>query len=331
MKKEKLIIIGAGLSGLYTAYLLQNQYDITILEARERLGGRVFGIGEHDMGPSWIWNHHSRMLKLIKELDLKLFSQYTHGLAMYDTPNGQAQAFNPPAQAPSLRIVGGISALIQALAKKLTQTSIKLEHKVSKISYKDEIELSTNHGLFKAARVITTLPPRLLAQNISFEPELPTKTLQTLENIPTWMGHACKCVIEYETAFWRDKGLSGFGFSHQGPMGEIHDACTQNHPALFGFLHTNASTDKEAIINQLVKLYGEEAKKYTNFFINNWKDEPYSSTLKDAQGLSTHPNYGFDISHFDNKLHFCGTESAFSEGGYLEGALVSALEVAKKL
>ena len=29
-KKENLIIVGAGLSGLYTAFLLQDKYNITI-------------------------------------------------------------------------------------------------------------------------------------------------------------------------------------------------------------------------------------------------------------------------------------------------------------
>jgi len=31
MKKKKLVIIGAGLSGLYSAVLLQEQYDVTIV------------------------------------------------------------------------------------------------------------------------------------------------------------------------------------------------------------------------------------------------------------------------------------------------------------
>ncbi|MBT8343279.1 MAG: NAD(P)-binding protein, partial [Sulfurovum sp.] len=36
MKKKKLLIIGAGLSGLYSAVLLQDTYDVTIIEARDR-------------------------------------------------------------------------------------------------------------------------------------------------------------------------------------------------------------------------------------------------------------------------------------------------------
>ena len=41
--KPKVIIIGAGLSGLAAGYLLsQKGIDLTVLEARSRLGGRVY-------------------------------------------------------------------------------------------------------------------------------------------------------------------------------------------------------------------------------------------------------------------------------------------------
>ena len=50
--KKDLIIIGAGLSGLYAASLLQDTYNIIILEARDRLGGRILTEEGHDLGPS---------------------------------------------------------------------------------------------------------------------------------------------------------------------------------------------------------------------------------------------------------------------------------------
>ena len=74
--KKDLIIIGAGLSGLYAATLLQDKFNIIILEARERLGGRIYTQEGHDLGPSWIWPHQHHILSLIKELELNLFSQY---------------------------------------------------------------------------------------------------------------------------------------------------------------------------------------------------------------------------------------------------------------
>ena len=48
ISKEKLIIVGSELSGLYLATLLEEKYDITIIEARERIGGCIFSIEGHE-------------------------------------------------------------------------------------------------------------------------------------------------------------------------------------------------------------------------------------------------------------------------------------------
>ena len=77
ISKEKLIIVGAGLSGLYLATLLEEKYDITIIEARERIGGRIFSIEGHDMGPSWVWSHHKAILDLFSSMHIEIFPQYT--------------------------------------------------------------------------------------------------------------------------------------------------------------------------------------------------------------------------------------------------------------
>lgn len=63
----------------------------------------------------------------------------------------------------------------------------------------------------------------------------------------------------------------------------------------------------------------------------DWRGESFTSTKKDTFGLREHPVYGIDITHFKNKLFFSATEYAHREGGYLEGALIRAKEVAKVL
>jgi len=52
--KEKIVIVGAGLAGLTTAYrLLQKQYDIEVYEARPRVGGRVHTILMENLDESY--------------------------------------------------------------------------------------------------------------------------------------------------------------------------------------------------------------------------------------------------------------------------------------
>ena len=84
MNKKKLLIIGAGLSGLYSAYLLQESYDVTVVEARNVIGGRVMNVGGHDLGPSWVWGHQKNILELVQSLNLELEEQYTKGNSLYD-------------------------------------------------------------------------------------------------------------------------------------------------------------------------------------------------------------------------------------------------------
>ncbi len=332
MKKKKLVIIGAGLSGLYSAVLLQDTYDVTIIEARNRTGGRIMEIDGHDMGPSWIWPHQKNILKLIETLDLEIFSQYTEGLASYDAPDG-VQHFRPSQTAPSFRIKGGISQMVIALEHRL-EKPVKLNEKVLSLTQSNEmIVVKTTDEMYEVDKVISTLPPRLAVESIAYCPALPEALHTQLQNIPTWMGYSAKCVIAYSDAFWREEDLSGFAISHLGPLGEIHDACTQDKAALFGFVHSYAKNEnlEEDIIQQLIRLYGRKAANPSKFYLVDWKNEPYTSTPLDAMPLREHPSYGFTATHFGDRLIFSGTESALREGGYLDGAVTSALHLLKNL
>ena len=330
--KEKLLIVGAGLSGLYLATLLEERYEVTILEARERIGGRICSISGHDMGPSWIWSHHKKMLRLLESLDIKIFAQYTKGYALYDT-QGSVEKFNPQASAPSFRVDGTLSLLIDTLHKNLKSTKILLHERVLTVKAKEDfIEVSSAHESYKADKVILALPPRLCAK-LDFSPALSPQSLATLAQTHTWMGNSAKCLIEFESAFWREKSLSGFAFSNQGPLGEIHDACTKEKAALFGFV--SATTPREALHQnvkaQLIRVFEIEEELIGDIHFIDWRAEKFTATSDDAKPLMSHSNYGITLSHADEKILFSATEFAHQEGGYLEGALLRAEEIAKKL
>ncbi|HTD93285.1 MAG TPA: FAD-dependent oxidoreductase [Chitinophagaceae bacterium] len=79
-KKPKVIIIGAGFSGLAAAYSLHKRnIDFTILEARNRISGRVFSHTIDpkenlviELGAEWVGNSHIRLRELCQELKLEL-------------------------------------------------------------------------------------------------------------------------------------------------------------------------------------------------------------------------------------------------------------------
>ncbi|AYG70378.1 MULTISPECIES: FAD-dependent oxidoreductase [Rhizobium] len=65
---KAIVIVGGGLAGLTAAYHLhRNGLDFTLVEARERLGGRILTADPQtdvshdgfDLGPSWLARHAS--------------------------------------------------------------------------------------------------------------------------------------------------------------------------------------------------------------------------------------------------------------------------------
>jgi monoamine oxidase len=83
------IIVGAGVSGLTSAYELHKQdASVLVLEARQRVGGRTWSGtldgAEVDWGGEWIGEGQPRIYQLIKELGLRTFPTYDTGQKVLD-------------------------------------------------------------------------------------------------------------------------------------------------------------------------------------------------------------------------------------------------------
>jgi monoamine oxidase len=79
-RKKTCIIIGAGFSGLGAAYKLKNEgWNVTILEARDRIGGRVFSYTFRqnpnlicELGAEWVGESHERIKALCRDFQIPL-------------------------------------------------------------------------------------------------------------------------------------------------------------------------------------------------------------------------------------------------------------------
>ena len=89
-QKWDVIIVGAGLSGLTTAYRLQQaNIPFIILEARDRLGGRILTVCNEtgtpiEMGATWLGKKHTAVNALLRELKIGISEQYMGEQAIYE-------------------------------------------------------------------------------------------------------------------------------------------------------------------------------------------------------------------------------------------------------
>ncbi|BHH82746.1 flavin monoamine oxidase family protein [Desulforhopalus sp. 52FAK] len=349
MKSAKTVIIGAGLSGLYSAFLLsQRNREFLILEARNRIGGRILGL-EHeglvsDMGPSWFWpDIHPKITGLINGFGLTAYKQYENGLGRIQTHDGQVNTVRGLNNEPVCwRIFGGVDGLLSRLLSSIPAKNIRLDHPVCRIE-KTRSGLQVAVGdiekepdtFFDAKHVILALPPRLAASTILFTPDLSFELAQEMLKTGTWMAGQAKFCAVYDKPFWRSHGLSGQAFSHCGPIGEIHDGSNHDQPpyGLTGFLGVPAirRNNKEELNNMMLRqlelIFGEPAAHPAAFFYKDWARERYTATEYDQPSMLEHPAYSppaGKISIWDNSVRFAGTETADEHGGYMEGAIIAA-------
>lgn len=347
MTKAKIIIIGAGLTGLMIAYLLQKKgLEVIILEADNRIGGRIQTITGRtgvtmEMGATWFSNPHQNLIALLDELKIAYFKQHTHGISFFET-----MSFVPPqkleisdAEESSYRIVGGTEVLIQKLAAEVGIQNIKTQTKVTVIKeVGNHLEVTTSDGThYLGDKVISTLPPHLLVQTITFEPNLPDSIQRLAKKTHTWMGESIKFAVEYASPFWRENNYSGTLYSQVSIIQEMYDHSTSDNQgyALKGFLNggtytLSAEERKEKAILQLTKLFGAEAENYVNYHEKVWREEPltffpYEHLLMGHEN-NGHPDYKKYL--LNNKLYISGSETASKNPGYMEGAIVAAKNIA---
>ncbi|TCU58474.1 flavin-dependent amine oxidoreductase [Novosphingobium sp. PhB57] len=125
------------------------------------------------MGPSWYWPHmQPAIAELVEELGLAAFCQNSDGDVIFERMSREAaQRYRGVVQdQQSMRLVGGTSSLVRALARDLPAERIRLKARVTAMALLPKgVELTIGDAeSLTVGHVIAALPPRLLEATTRF-------------------------------------------------------------------------------------------------------------------------------------------------------------------
>lgn len=261
---ERVVVIGAGAAGLAAAAtLVEEDIDVVVLEARDRIGGRVWT--DHslgfpvDLGASWIHGTRGNPLTDLAEdaaVDLHEFDYDGADRRELDTDDGIAEAaaslerdlgadldeVSPDAAGEGDELGGGDAlvpagylALLEVLEEAIDD--LRLGAPVTNVVHgPDGVVVAGPWGRIEADGVIVTVPLGVLkAGSITFDPPLPAATRGAIDRLG--MGVLDKAVLVFDEPFWPEDaaGIRIVGTA-DGEWAEWVNLLPVNgRPALMGF------------------------------------------------------------------------------------------------
>lgn len=255
--RRKVIIIGAGLAGLVTAYELNKlEFDVTILEAQPRSGGRVLTFRNFDTpglyadaGAARIPQNHDLTLKYIREFALPLVPFYPTEGKFFRVRGGRAEPVDwgkfedatslvVTLNEPELwhKIKGGNDLLPQAFAARLG-SKVLYDAPVAAIEQTSSgvtVKIKKNAGVetLSADLLVCSIPFTLLSK-IESSRAFGAAKLDAINAVE--YESASRVFIETRKRVWLEQKLNGFGFGDDAT--EVWDA-TFGQPGIPGILQS---------------------------------------------------------------------------------------------
>jgi len=356
---KKVLILGAGMAGLVAAYeLTQLGHQVTVLEARNRPGGRCHTIREPfsdglfaEAGAARIPDDHDLTLRYAKQLDVGLEPMYPSRLKSlaFDRSGKREGTIDLFTEAlgggfgrdlggtPTRwqKIKGGTDMLPRAFAKRL-EAKIRYGSPVVRIEQdqKSARAVFLNNGnreSLTADRLLCTIPFSVLR-----EVEVPNLSERRIDIIKrTRYAAVSRVYLQTKNRYWEENGYNGFAFtsdyvevwqptwSQPGPRGIL---MTYARPGVAEQI-TNMK-ESERISTTLTKLDAIFPGLQTNFekgASKCWLDDEWN------RGAWSFVNFiEFENRTGSDRIHFAG-EHLSTWSSWIQGALQSGLRAVKEI
>ncbi len=354
----KVIIVGAGASGLAAAKVLeQNNIDYLILEATDRYGGRLkkdttladFPI---DIGAEWI-HSNPRVLNVIKgktgdQIDEDFVPYKLESAAIWNGKKLKPVSgairnflynFMPESKFKSSTWYDFVN---ENIAKDVTH-NIVYNSAVKSIDYLSEkVVVKTSNGkTYEADKVLVTVSIGVLKSNdINFIPELSPDKKKAIQSITFEPGF--KAALKFSEKFYPD------AINCKVKNGEkvFYDIAFKKNAKtnILGFLCKGDETEKyyalkseQEIINQLLKeldnMYdGKASQTYMNeYLLENWGQYQFTQGTWTQAFQEKKSTLKVLNQPLDNKVYFAGEINDTYKQMGVPGAILSGYYSADKL
>jgi monoamine oxidase len=352
---RKVIVIGGGLAGLVAAYELNKlRYEVTVLEAQDRTGGRVltlrdFGDGVYaDAGAARIPDDHDLTHRYIREFSLPLMPFYPTEGRFMRLVNGAVEETDWDKFRDATRFVmglgnasrwqkikGGNDLLPKAFAERL-RGKIRFGAPVVKISPRPDHIAVTVRERDKLASIegeilLAAVPFTMLAR-IEISPAFSAGKMEAIRNAR--MESASRVFLETKQRFWLEKGVNGFAFGDD--FAEIWNS-SFGEPGTHGILQTylrggysaelGQAPEQERISSTVAKLRKFFPELDANFVKGRskcWSEDPW---VLGAWGGYNSGSFG---QPREGNVFFAG-EHLSTHGSWMQGALESGLRAVSEI
>lgn len=250
----------------------------------------------------------------------------------------QAGSSTPPPARPAVQnIVGGTSALIEAMSEPF-RSSVKCGHVVSSIDMRAlHVSVTCVDGaVFRARSVVSTVPFTTL-RAIVITPKLPRTQGDAVKNLPYTTN--TRVWARVSRRFWEEDGLPASTFS-DAPFRAayvLHDAATDEHTVVFIMsgeaahaMDRNPSSIAERVIASFTDVRPAAKGALDAFLTSSWATEPHIGGLRHSYAPGQMRAWLRDLDRPWQRLYFAGEHTRRREMG-MEAALESAERVLAEL
>ena len=357
---KEVIIIGAGLSGLVAGYeLTRAGHDVIILEARDRVGGRVLTLRDPfsdghfaEAGAARIPPDHDLTLGYADHFGLILVPFYPESNYFVNAADGNQTLISaidynndppwggfPTVRKEFVKIRDGSDRLPQSFADYLAE-QIHLSTPVESIEQNaDGVTVRVSGGTeFTADRALCTVPLPVL-NRIQFTPSLSDEKIEAISGGYNY-APSTRVFMKFANRFWESDGLNGWG-NTDWPEEIWHPTWDREGPKgiLMSYMYYGRAAELDQLIEedriqQVLNRFDSvfpgaydhlESGVSHSWALQEWSGGAWASPTGDQdEALASH------IGAAEGRIHFAG-EHASDNHGWMQGALVSGLRAATEI